>query len=171
MYFGGEGVGQSLERAFFWWLRAAENGHAKGQFLVGAVYGAQGNDEAARYDPAEVLRWRRKSAEQRFASAQFNVAHAFYKGTTVRKSHTMAASWYRRAAAQGFVRAQIASGTLYYRGEGVQRNRGNAAKWFCLAADQSSDRARRPPHADGARPTRVRPGRLDRALLGGPRPR
>lgn len=49
----------------------------------------------------EAVRWYRKSAEQGYATAQFNLGLCYEKGTGVQKSFVEAYKWFNVAAAQG----------------------------------------------------------------------
>ena len=44
----------------------------------------------------------RRSAEQGYADAQFNLGLAYYRGEGVSQDYTQAVSWYRKAAEQGY---------------------------------------------------------------------
>ena len=78
----------------------------------------------------------RRSAEQGYADAQFNLGLAYYRGEGVSQDYTQAVSWYRKAAEQGVAAAQYNLGVCYYKGEGVLQDYVQAVSWWCKAAEQ-----------------------------------
>ena len=78
----------------------------------------------------------RRSAEQGYADAQFNLGLAYYRGEGVSQDYTQAVSWYRKAAEQGVAAAQYNLGVCYYKGEGVSQDYTQAVSWWCKAAEQ-----------------------------------
>jgi len=67
MYADGRGVEKNDREAFAWMVRAAEQGHARAQFNLGAMY------ETGRgvvKNKRDAVAWYRKAAEQGFAEAQ-----------------------------------------------------------------------------------------------------
>ena len=86
-----------------WYRKAAEQGHALAQYLVGSMYanGAEGftkNDVRAAY-------WYRKAAEQGHADAQFNLGFMYVNGEGVPEDGAQALTWFRKAAKQGHARS------------------------------------------------------------------
>ncbi|MDH5230550.1 MAG: ankyrin repeat domain-containing protein [Gammaproteobacteria bacterium] len=67
LYRNGRGVEKNLERAFDWFLKAAEQGHARAQYNVGFMY-QLGKGRAK--DLEEAKRWYQKAAEQGDSVAQ-----------------------------------------------------------------------------------------------------
>ena len=67
MYGNGRGVRQDDEEAVRWYRRAAEQGHASGQYNLGFMYE---NGRGVRRDRVEAARWYQLAAEQGNASAQ-----------------------------------------------------------------------------------------------------
>jgi hypothetical protein len=78
--------------------------------------------------------WRR-AAEQGDASAQEELATAYFWGDGVEQDHSEAAKWFLKAAEQGGTFAQISLAFLYERGEGVRQD-------FALADAELGGRAR-----------------------------
>ena len=58
----GKGTTQNYEKAFEWYLKAAEQGHAKAQYMLGCCY--------FMLDYTQAVHWWRKAAEQGLAEAQ-----------------------------------------------------------------------------------------------------
>ncbi len=52
-------------------------------------------------DLSEAVRWYRKSAEQGYDKAQYNLAKMYEMGMGVPRNYAQALKWYHKAAAQG----------------------------------------------------------------------
>ena len=92
-------------------------------------------------DYTEAMRWYRKSAEQGYAKAQFNIGLLYDNGWGVGQDYQEAMRWYRKAADQGNARAQCNVGYLYESGNGVGKDSKEAMRWYRKAADQDYARA------------------------------
>jgi uncharacterized protein len=77
MYDEGKGVPQDYAEAVKWYRRAAEQGHARAQHNLGAMYF---NGRGVLQDCVEAEKWRRRAAEQGFAEAQMSLAGAYATG-------------------------------------------------------------------------------------------
>ena len=120
---------EEYAEAVKWYHRAAEQGLAKAQELLGEMY-RNGQDYA------EAAKWYRRAAEQGDASAQYNLGRMYRKGEGVPQDHAETAKWYRRAAEQGHDHAQYCLGRKYAWGESVPQDYAEAAKWYRRAAEQ-----------------------------------
>ena len=120
------------------WLPLAQQGDARAQFFLGALY-AQGYGVPQDYGAA--AQWFRQAAEQGHVGAQYNLGVRYHEGRGVPRDPSQAAEWFRRAAQQGFARAQYNLGVLYANGDGVPRDVSQAAQWFRRAADQEDPKA------------------------------
>jgi TPR repeat protein len=87
-------------------------------------------------DAREAVAWWRKSAEQKYAQAQFDLGDAYFEGQGMHKDKGKAAEWWRQAAEQGLILAQCALATAYRDGEGVDRSLDEAAGWFRKSAER-----------------------------------
>jgi TPR repeat protein/tRNA A-37 threonylcarbamoyl transferase component Bud32 len=127
------------EKAFAYYSKAAERGHAGAQFNVGRMYDrgqgvSQNDDQAAD--------WYRRAARQGYAAAQFRLGmmcyegRLYYKGRGAENDDRQAADWYRRAARQGYAAAQNNLGMMYRNGEGVERDDKQAVEWYRRAVEQ-----------------------------------
>ena len=133
----GEGFGAYLRgdyaAALKEWRPLAEQGHARAQFWLGAMYaGGEGVPEDAR----EAARWYRKAAEQGEAAAQFNLGLMYAEGEGVPEDAREAVRWVRKAAEQGHAGAQFNLGFMYDTGEGVPEDAREAVRWVRKAAEQ-----------------------------------
>ncbi|CAB5379990.1 unnamed protein product [Rhizophagus irregularis] len=74
-YKNGEGTEENLEKAFYWYQKAAENGDKEAQFNLGVCYeegiGIEKDEVKASY-------WYQKAAQQGFSNAQYRLGF-FYK--------------------------------------------------------------------------------------------
>ncbi|MBQ7159786.1 MAG: sel1 repeat family protein [Treponema sp.] len=68
MYAKGLGVKQDYEKAFKWFLEAAESGQANAQYNLGVMY--INGDVKNKTDYKKACRWLRKAAEQDFEQAK-----------------------------------------------------------------------------------------------------
>jgi TPR repeat protein len=96
--FGDMAVKKNSKRAFEFYERAAAQGHAVAQNLLGSCYG-QG--DGVKIDDEAAVLWFRRSAEQGYPGAQFNIGCMLRNGRGVAQSHAEAAKWWRLAAGQG----------------------------------------------------------------------
>ncbi len=113
------------------WTRLAENGDPVSQYNVGVMY-----DEGTgvRRDPAKVVAWWNKAADQGHLTAQHNLALLLIeRGRT--QDFRKAAYWLKRAAADGFVLSQYSLAKLYATGLGVERDNDLALDLFLKAGD------------------------------------
>jgi TPR repeat protein len=162
MYITGRGVPEDRAEGIRWYRKAADQGHANAQNVLGDIFRSEGDDFVAQ-------QWYRRAAEQGHAEAQFSLGNSYgYPGEDsqlkedqdesimwIRKAadqghsdaqYTLAlvlegkakysesAKWYRRAADRGHTDAQYKLGRMYETGSGVQRDVVRACKWFILAA-------------------------------------
>lgn len=112
-----------------WYLKAANQGHAKAQNNLGALY-AQGH--GVEKNQAKAIEWYTKSASQGYVYAQNNLAFIYQTGNGVTKDMDKAMEWYTKAANQGFADAQYRLGTIF----SDMKDYESAAKWYQKAADQ-----------------------------------
>ena len=112
-----------------WMLRAAEEGSARAENLLGILY-------STRNDPCEALKWFKKAAAQNYAQGLCSLGVSYSQGLCVPKNAAEAAKLYRRAAEMGAVQAQTNLGILYLEGRGIKKDAAEAIKWFRRAAAQ-----------------------------------
>lgn len=99
MYELGNGVAKNRDAAFYWYQKAAVQGHAIAQYNSGAIY-EQGTRQVTR-SFKNAAEWYRKAATQGDAKSQFALGLIYEKGKGVKKDLAEAAKWYGEAAAQG----------------------------------------------------------------------
>ena len=113
------------------WTAAADQGDARAQFGLGAMYR---NGEGVAPDAAQAATWYRKSAAQGHAQAQYSLGVLYQNGVGVTKDDAIAATWYLQAARQAFPQAQYNLAVMYQLGAGVQPDPVEAFVWLILAA-------------------------------------
>jgi TPR repeat protein len=134
MYAKGEGVQQDFKQAAAWLRKAADQGLADAQYVLGMMY-FQG-EGGVQQDFKQGVEWLWKAADQGMAKAQFNVGIMYKAGNGVQQDFKQAAAWYQKAAEQGLTRAQFFLAMMYEQGEGVQQDFKQAAAWYQKAAEQ-----------------------------------
>ena len=118
-------------KAMEWYLKAANQGHAQAQVMIGWYYK---NGYAVEANTDKALDWYLKAAKQGYAQAQY-LAGAVYND---RKDYTNAAKWYQKAADQDHASAQINLGALYNNGQGVAQDFKKAVEWYQKSAYQGN---------------------------------
>lgn len=97
MYSFGRGVSQDEEQAAKWYRRAAAQGHARAQFMLGEMY-ARG--VGVPWDYNQEVKWLRMAAEQGFAAAQLRLARLYARGRGTPEDHVRAYAWLNLATGQ-----------------------------------------------------------------------
>jgi TPR repeat protein len=126
---------QDIEQGLDWLRRAAEQGHADAQALLGQA------QVPAESDFNEGLLWTRRAAHGGASLAQFRLGELHQAGRGVPRDDEEAARWFRLAAAQGDPNAQTRLGNQYRLGRGVRRDAPQAAWWYRKAAHQGQAEA------------------------------
>jgi hypothetical protein len=102
--------------------------------------GKEDYDQAIAYyregNYKEAVRWFRKSAEQGFVEAQYNLGTMCLEGQGLVQSDNEAAMWFRKSAEQGLANAQYNLGKMYFEGRGLVQSDSEAVKWLRKASEQ-----------------------------------
>ena len=116
-----------------------EMGDAEAQYYMGLVVNML--DRYSGYDGVrppsprvDSLEWIRRSADQGYDRAQFELGYRYAQGDGIAKNEAEAARWYTLAANQGNRGAQLYLGVLYEYGRGVAKDLIQAYKWYALSA-------------------------------------
>lgn len=126
-----------------WYRKAAKQGYAKAQFLLGINY-TEG--EGVVQDYKEALEWHHMAAEQGYADSQASIGIMYARGEGVTLNQKEAAKWFRTAALHGSADGMIILGEMYKDGRGVTRDYLRAHMWISLAGtagDKGAGKARR----------------------------
>lgn len=95
---GGEVVACDEEKARYWYVKAAENGHPWAQFLLGTFYE---EGEGVERDIEKAVCWFAKSAEQGNVFSSEKLGLMYQLGDGVDQDDKKAIYWYEKAAEQG----------------------------------------------------------------------
>ncbi|CAG8532198.1 6049_t:CDS:1 [Ambispora gerdemannii] len=124
------GTPSNLDKAFKWYLRAAEHNDAFGQNIVGYFfmhgYGTKLNYEKAFY-------WYQKSADNGCNQAKCNIGYCYYCGFHVKRNRRHALYWYSKSAEMhdGLSKCELARMFLW--GMGTNADVHRALKLFLEA--------------------------------------
>ncbi|KAG0238887.1 hypothetical protein BGW42_000048 [Actinomortierella wolfii] len=129
----GEFVKKNVEDSAWWYRKAADQGDATAQFILGETYE---NGQGVDASDVQAVTWYRNAAVHGVAKAQVNLGEMYEEGRGVRQDDAEALKWYHMAADQGQDNAQVKMGTWYSLGRGVDQNDHEAVKWFTKAAQQ-----------------------------------
>lgn len=103
MYYQGNRVIKSYNKAQYYCKMAAEQGNANAQFQLGKMYY---NGQGVGFDYKQAFEWFSKAAANNNAHAQFWLGHLYSEGEGVDKNLHKAKFWYKKAAANGLARAK-----------------------------------------------------------------
>lgn len=132
LYKEGEDVTMDLNRAVYWYTKAAEQDSANPpavQLSLYECYKDMGNCEDA-------VRWLMLSVESGYDWAQITLGDCYMEGECIRYDASEAAKWYRIAAEKGNECAQYDLGRCYEKGLGVSVDAEQAVYWYGKAAEQ-----------------------------------
>ena len=116
-----------------WYRKAAEQGEATGQRLLGWCYA---NGTGVAKDEKEAVKWYRKAAEQGEATGQRLLGWCYANGAGVAKDDKESVNWYGKAAEKGDGWSQNKLGYCYACGIGVEKDYKKAFEWYRKAAEQ-----------------------------------
>lgn len=133
-YYQGNGVPErDYTQAEFWLRKAAEQGHATSQAVLGIMcewsFGVP-------QDYAQALAWYRKAAEQGNAGAGYALGCYYWEGRGVLQDYEQARAWFRKAAELGDASAQFNLGVICGFGQGLPQDDAEAVFWYRKAAEQ-----------------------------------
>lgn len=126
---------ESLERARFWYEKAAANGNtAAMNNLANMYYAAQ----TVKRDYKKAFELYFKAAKRGDVVAQFNISMMYYGGEYVKQSDDDALYWLTKSASNGSAIAQVRLGTFYREGYTlVNQDYNKALHWYYKAANQN----------------------------------
>ena len=114
-----------------WFEKAAANGNAEAQYVLGAMYY---EGEMIEQDYTKAIEWFEKAATNGNAEAQYVLGAMYYEGEVIEQDYMKAIVWYKKAAANGVAEAQFIVGFMYQYGEGVERDYAKAMAYYKKAA-------------------------------------
>lgn len=136
-YYGNEP--DRLQKASFYFKKAAELGDIDAQYILGTMYykGELGNDNKKQAF-ANFL----TAAKQGDLDSQDWLGWMYYKGLGVKKNLLVAGEWWNKAAASGHADALFNLGALYCDPEFPKMNYNVAKKWLSKSIKKGDNRAR-----------------------------
>ncbi|EXX52258.1 Skt5p [Rhizophagus irregularis DAOM 197198w] len=131
-YYNGEGTEKNLEKAFYWYQKAAENGYEKAMHNLAICYV---NGEGTEKNLEKAFYWYQKAAENGLTNSMHNLALCYVNGVGTEKNLEKAFYWYQKAEENGFTNAMYSLAICYYNGEGTEKNLEKAFYWYQKAAE------------------------------------
>jgi uncharacterized protein len=116
----------------------AKQENARGQFMLGVMYGS---GAGVPKDNTEAAKWYRLSAQQGYSYAQHNLGFMYYNGRGVMKDYSKAAKWLRLSAKQGYSTSQFNLGVMYEDGDGVIKDNVTAHMWYNISSANGDENA------------------------------
>ncbi|RIA94269.1 hypothetical protein C1645_818259 [Glomus cerebriforme] len=137
-YENGENIEKNLEKAIYWYNKAAENGNDVAQYNLGKHYRL---GKGVEKDEVKAFEYYKKSADQGYLCAQFQLGQCYDKGIGIEVNKTKAFELYKTAAEKGHINAQIMLGNLYENGDNIEKNLEKAIYWYNKASENGNDEA------------------------------
>ena len=91
------GIPKNPVEALKWYSRAAENGHAQAQYLMGNIHHS---GEGVQKDHAQSVKWWIKAAELGDSASQFKLGVMYFHGRGTDKNFAESTKWFRKCAMQ-----------------------------------------------------------------------
>jgi len=114
-------------KSFDYYLKAANLGETKAQFLVGYMF-EYGEGTEKNVSLASV--WYKKAADAGNRGAQHNLAYFYYAGIAVQQDYKKAFEYFQLAAKQGKADSMRNIGVMYEYGQYVTKNYDKALHWY-----------------------------------------
>ena len=125
---------KNFDEALKWIQKAAEQGEATAQGILGLCYD---EGKGVKADAEKAVYWWKKAAEQGDAKARRLLGFCYFAGKGVKADAEKAVYWWKNAAEQGDAKAQYLLGLCYFEGKGIEKNLTQAQYWLELAAAQN----------------------------------
>lgn len=123
---------QDFVQAFFWYEKAASQGHTNAQNNLGLLY-ERGKGVAP--DSQRAMSLYRRAAELGNAKAQHNLGRMYHTGEAVERDYPQALFWYLEAVENdGVAHSLFALGSLYYAEDFPQRDLAKAVEYWRQSA-------------------------------------
>ena len=133
MYYHGQGTRVNYERAFEFFMIAANKGYSDAYAYLGVMYDF-GYGVNKNY--AEAFKCHKKAAEAGDSTAQYNLGVHYKDGSGTTTNYNEAFKWFKKAAEQGNTEAEFGVGYCYKNGYGVTQDYDEAYLWFLKAANK-----------------------------------
>ena len=129
---------QDYIKAMEWFEKAAANGNANAQTLIGHMYV---NGLGVKPDYAKAIEWYEKAAVNGDATSQNNIDDKYYE--EIEQDYAKVLEWYEKVAASGDSYAQNNIGSMYEDGLYVKQDYTKAMEWYKKAASQGNSEAQK----------------------------
>ena len=153
---GGDNENYDEEKVVFWYEKAAKQGNAEAQYMLGLCYLNDYEDSSEEGDDANgrsrCIEWFEKAAKQGHDKAQYELAFCYENEYFVEakneedseENEKRASFWYYNSAKQGNALAQFKIGERIQHNLGVSKEDSiveKAAYWYLLSAKQGVEEA------------------------------
>ena len=140
-YLDGQGVGQDLPKAAYWYQLSAERRLAPSQYRLATLFE---RGKGVPQDAATALLWYERAAAGGNVKSMHNAAVIAAGSQAGTPNYDKAFRWFKAAADRGLHDSQFNLAVLYERGLGTRVDTKEALFWYTLAAKQGdSDAAKR----------------------------
>jgi hypothetical protein len=136
LLYNSKNITKDEERAFGWYLRAADHGDPWAAYDAGLMYESGYAGKAG--DMSKAVDYYRRAADLGVAPAGNALGNLYASGRGVRQDFGKAFQWYRWAADKGDSNAQVSLGFMYANGQATQRDDVKAFELYKRAADQNN---------------------------------
>lgn len=129
---GGFHFQKNPEKSFYWYNKAANQGHLKSQYMVSRMYrdgiGTEKNLKS-------YLIWLKKVAVSNNAKAAYELGMNYFEGIIIPKKILLAMNWLERSANQEHYDAAYQLAKIYDLGKDVTRDAVKALYWYQISAN------------------------------------
>lgn len=114
------------------WKKAAENGNADAQYMLGLLYlagkGVDKNNDLG-------IDYIKKAAHQDMPEAQAMLGAIYFEDQVIKRDVKESKKWLDIAASNGYAKSQYYLGLIYYDGMEVEKDNKKAKNWFARSCN------------------------------------
>jgi len=133
-YVSGDILNRDYEAARVWMEKAANQGDAQAQLMLGRYYVS----DFGYNDDQKAFEWFEKAAEQGDAEAEYTVGGCYIYEIHVKKNPAVANQWFEKAASKEHPKAMYELGISYMDGRGITKNTDKGIQYLTAAAERNS---------------------------------
>jgi len=137
MYSFGLGKDQSYEKAFEYYVIAAEKGNLEAQCDLGYMFLV---GQGVVRDVVKSTYWWKKSADAGYVHSMRDVGRNYFEGIGTEKNYSEACKYFKMASDNNYSHGTTDLAYCYFNGLGVEKDLDTAAKLFRLALVQDEER-------------------------------
>lgn len=126
-----------MERAMYWYTKAAESGQEFALLNMGEIYY---NGRGVAFDFDRALYYFTWAADKGETQAMVNLGNIYNEGIYVKRDTEMAIAYWLDAAQRGVISCYALIGKMYSQGDGVRQNHKTALAYFRQGADDADCR-------------------------------